>query len=156
MRRTRPGRHSGADGRWAARPDSRYRGAVEFLTNLKSWSDLNHVYARCDILLLPASFSNGNFTILEAMASGMGLVVSDRVVGIGKMVKDAENGFSCEPTAEEFVNRIERYIRQPELLKAHAAINRPLAEPLSADGTAKFFSEILHERFGNRCHHKRF
>lgn len=124
-------------------------GAVEFLTNLKSWSELNHVYARCDILLLPASFSNGNFTILEAMASGMGLVVSDRVLGIGKMVVDTENGFSCEPTTEAFLERIERYIRQPELFTVHAEINRPLVEPLSAQGTAKFFSRILHERLEN-------
>lgn len=123
-------------------------GAVEFLTNLKSWSDLYHVYGRSDILLLPAKFSNGNFTILEAMASGMGLVVSDRVLGIGKMVVDAENGFNCEPKVEAFVDRIERYILQPELFKVHAAINRPLVEPLSAQGTAKFFSEILHERLG--------
>jgi glycosyltransferase involved in cell wall biosynthesis len=125
-------------------------GAVEFLSNLKAWSDLDHVYARCDILLLPAIFSNGNFTILEAMASGMGLVVSDRVLGIGKMVADAENGFRCEPTTEAFLDRIERYIRQPNLLKAHAEINRPLVEPLSARGTAKDFFGILQERLGNR------
>lgn len=124
-------------------------GAVEFLTHLKSWSELNHVYARCDILLLPANFSNGNFTILEAMASGMGLVVSDRVLGIGKMVEDGVNGFSCEPTTEAFVNRIERYIRQPELFKVHAVHNRPVVEPLSARGTARFFSSILHERLKN-------
>jgi glycosyltransferase involved in cell wall biosynthesis len=123
--------------------------SVEFLTNLKSWSELNHVYARCDILLLPASFSNGNFTILEAMASGMGLVVSDRVLGIGKMIKDGVNGFSCEPTTEAFVDRIQRYILNPELFKVHAEHNRPLVEPLSARGTARFFSKMLCERFKN-------
>ena len=122
--------------------------AVEFLTNLKSWSDLNQVYARCDILLLPANFSNGNFTILEAMASGMGVVVSNKVLGIGKMVQDGSNGFYCEPTSEEFLNRIERYIEQPALLKIHAEINRRLVKPLSARGTAKFFSNILHEKMG--------
>ena len=116
---------------------------VEFLTNLKSWSELGHVYARCDILLLPANFSNGNFTILEAMASGMGVVVSNRVLGIGKMVRDGYNGFNCEPTTVSFVSRIERYIQQPNLFKVHTEINRPIVEPLSASGTAKFFSEIL-------------
>lgn len=123
-------------------------GAVEFLTNLKSWSELHKIYARCDILILPANFSNGNFTILEAMASGMGVVVSDRVLGIGKMVEDGKNGFNCEPTTETFLNRIERYIQQPELFRVHAEINRPLIEPLSAHGTAKFLAEILHERLG--------
>lgn len=122
--------------------------AVEFLTDIKSWSELHKVYARCDILILPANFSNGNFTILEAMASGMGVVVSDRVLGIGKMVEDGKNGFNCEPTTETFLNRIERYIQQPELFRVHAEINRPLVEPLSAWGTAKFFAEIVHERLG--------
>jgi glycosyltransferase involved in cell wall biosynthesis len=120
--------------------------SVEFLTDLNSWSELHMVYARCDILILPAEFSNGNFTILEAMASGMGVVISNRVLGIGKMVEDEKNGFNCEPTIEAFLNRIERYIQQPALLKVHAAINRPLVQPLSARGTAKFFFEILHER----------
>lgn len=117
--------------------------AVEFLTDLKTWSELSQVYARCDILLLPASFSNGNFTILEAMASGMGLVVSDRVLGIGKMVEDGYNGFNCESGTAAFVNRIENYISQPDLFKHHAIINRLLVEPLGAKGTAKFFNELL-------------
>lgn len=121
--------------------------AVEFLTDLQSWSDLNQVYAHCDILLLPASFSNGNFTILEAMASGMGLVVSDRVLGIGKMVQDGYNGFNCEPTAEAFLNRIEQYISNPKLFRVHAAVNRPLVEPLSARGTARDFFGQLEQSF---------
>jgi glycosyltransferase involved in cell wall biosynthesis len=119
--------------------------AVEFLTELKSWSELNEVYARCDILLLPASFSNGNFTILEAMASGMGIVVSDRVLGIGKIIQDGRNGFNCEPTTENFVSRIERYIRQPELFKLHAGINRPMVKPFGASGTASHFTKIIYQ-----------
>lgn len=46
------------------------------------------------------------------------------------------------------MNRIEHYIQQPDLFKVHAEINRPLVEPLSAWGTAKFFAEILYERLG--------
>lgn len=133
---------------WARIAELGIGDAVEFLTNLKSWSELHKVYARCDILILPANFSNGNFTILEAMASGMGVVVSERVLGIGKMVEDDRNGFSCEPTKEAFLKRIERYIQQPGLFKVHAEINRPLVEPLSARGTAKFFSNMLRERLG--------
>jgi hypothetical protein len=82
------------------------------------------------------------------MASGMGLVVSDRVLGIGKMVEDTKNGFSCEPTTRAFLDRIERYIKQPELFKVHAEINRPLVEPLCARGTANFFYKTVDERLG--------
>lgn len=120
--------------------------AVEFLTDLRSWSDLNEVYARSDVLLLPATFSNGNFTILEAMASGMGLVVSDRVMGIGKLVRDGHNGFNCRPTADEFVERINRYVTEPELLKAHAHMNREIVKPYSAQATAEFFYHTLKQR----------
>ena len=121
---------------------------VEFLANIKSWSELHKAYARSEILILPAHFSNGNFTIVEAMASGMGVVISDRVLGIGKMIEDGRNGFNCEPCVEAFLDRIERYIREPELFRVHAEINRPLVEPFSAKGTARFFSDILNERFG--------
>ena len=119
---------------------------VEFLTGLTSWRELHLVYARCDILLLPAIFSNGNFTILEAMASGMGLVVSDRVLGIGTLIEDGHNGFRCPPSTEAFLDRIDRYVRQPELLKAHALINRQLSMPHSAPGAAQHLVNILNRR----------
>lgn len=122
--------------------------SVKFLTNIPGWEHLHEVYARCDILLLPAHFSNGNFTILEAMASGMGIVISDQVLGIGKLIEDGVNGFACEPSTAAFLDRIERYITDPGLFTAHASINRNLAAPLSAEGTACFFVQIVSERFG--------
>jgi glycosyltransferase involved in cell wall biosynthesis len=121
---------------------------VRFLDDLSSWSDLPKVYASCDILILPAHFSNGNFTILEAMASGMGIIVSDKVLGIGKLIEDGRNGFSCAPTTEQFLERIESYIHQPEQFSVHASINRPLAMPYSARSTAELFHQILQERIG--------
>lgn len=120
--------------------------AVEFLTAIQSWEELHNVYARSDILILPAKFSNGNYTILEAMASGMGVVVSNRVLGIGQMIHDGENGFNCEPTTVEFVKRIEEYIGKPELFRDHAQINRQMVKPLSTHGTAEFFSKIVHKK----------
>jgi glycosyltransferase involved in cell wall biosynthesis len=112
--------------------------SVSFLTTISSWEQLNDVYRQADILLLPAKFSNGNFTILEAMASGMGIVISDQVLGIGGMVEDGKNGFRCEPTVDAFVERLETYIRKPDLLRTHALMNRPVVQPLSAAGTANF------------------
>jgi glycosyltransferase involved in cell wall biosynthesis len=122
--------------------------AVAFLTGIRSWDELDKVYEGSDILLLPARFSNGNFTILEAMASGMGIVVSDRVLGIGKLIEDGKNGFNCEPTVEAFCDRIERYLARPALFAEHAARNRPIAEPFSAEGTARFFHELFERRLG--------
>lgn len=120
--------------------------AVEFLTDIKRWDELHQVYARSDILLLPATFSNGNATILEAMASGMGIVVSDRVLGSGRMIVDGQNGFNCEPTEDAFCERIERYIADPSLFATHASINRDAVRPLTASGTAKAWADTLEQR----------
>lgn len=120
--------------------------AVDFLTGINKWADLPTVYKRSDILLLPAKFSNGNFTILEAMASGMGVIVSDKVLGIGGYLRDGINGFVCEPTTEAFTDRVERYINQPKLFREHAELNRTLVEPFSAQGTARDFAKILQSR----------
>ncbi|MGX1100441.1 glycosyltransferase family 4 protein [Amorphus sp. MBR-141] len=119
--------------------------AVEFLTDIATWDDLPKVYERSDVLLLPASFSNGNFTILEAMASGMGIVISNRVLGIGKLIEDGVNGFNCDPTTEAFVERLERYIADPSLFERHAALNRAIVAPLGAAGTARLYSDLFRE-----------
>lgn len=122
--------------------------SVSFLTEIKTWDDLPKIYEKADILILPANFSNGNFTILEAMASGMGIVISNRILGIGKMIENNRNGFNVEPNVLEFVSAIENYINDPGLFEEHAKINRPLVAPLSVKGTAKFFTAMLHERLG--------
>lgn len=74
-----------------------------------------------------AHFSNGNFTILEAMLSGMGIVISDKILGIDPLSKMALMAFAGEPTTDAFIGRIERYIADPDLFAKHAAINRPLS-----------------------------
>lgn len=118
---------------------------VQFLTELKTWESLYEVYRNSDIMILPAKFSNGNFSILEAMASGMGIVISENILGVGKMIKDGVNGYRCSLDLDEFIIRIENYIQDPILFKKHAEINKNLVEPLSIDGTAKYFFELLYK-----------
>ena len=117
--------------------------SVSFLTNIKSWDDLHKVYEQSDIMILPAIFSNGNFTIIEAMASGMGIVISNKILGVGNYIVDGINGFNCEPTEEAFFNGINKYIKDPELFEKHTIINRLKARPLSTKGTAKFFYSLI-------------
>lgn len=117
--------------------------SVEFLTGIRSWDDLPNVYQGSDIMILPASFSNGNFTILEAMASGMGIVISNRVLGLGKLIVDGVNGFNCEPEAAAFVDRIERYYSHPLLFQTHSVINRQKAVQYTPQGTAAHFFELV-------------
>ena len=65
---------------------------------------------------------------------------------LGKLIRDGENGFSCQPSMQAFVGRIDQYVQNPELLEVHAGINRPMMKPMSLDGTAEFFHGVIDAR----------
>lgn len=122
------------------------QGVAKFLDEIKSWNELHQVYAKCDLLLLPASFSNGNFTILEAMASGMGIVISENVLGIGLLVEDGKNGFRCAHNLPAYVDKINLYINDPSLIAKHEKINREIVKDYTVEATASKLSAICQER----------
>ena len=118
---------------------------VTFLDNIKNWNDLDEIYRRSDIMLLPAKFSNGNFTIIEAMASGMGIVISDKVLGVGNMIENNENGFKGTEDTATMKAAIKKYLEQPDLLHQHAVLNRGKVKHLGGAGTAQMYYELLQQ-----------
>jgi glycosyltransferase involved in cell wall biosynthesis len=119
--------------------DNSLGSAVSFIDSLKNWNDLGEIYKNSDILLLPALFSNGNFTIIEAQASGMGIVISNKVLGTNKI----RGGFICEPNVDSFVNCILEYINNPELFFVHANINREDVYKYSSSYVAKITKDMF-------------
>jgi len=119
---------------------------VHFLDDIKSWKDLGEVYRQCDIMILPALFSNGNRTIFEAMSSGMGIVISNKVLGdSGKAIVNNMNGFNLEPVKEDFVGAIRAYIENPALLKLHGEINKSRLKEFGPAETARLYHRLIHE-----------
>jgi glycosyltransferase involved in cell wall biosynthesis len=120
---------------------------VSFVTDrIKSWADMGRLYRESDILIFPATFSNGNFTIIEAMASGLGIVISDKVLGNDLYkLRDGDNGFVREPSRQAFLTAVQRYIDDPQLLKQHALVNREIVRPLGPAGTARHYFELIQE-----------
>jgi len=119
--------------------------SAKFLSDIKSWDEMPQVYRDADILLFPAKFSNGNLTILECMASGMGIIVSDQIQGQTDLISQGKGGFVCRAERSEFLVAIQQYIDNPSLLVSHAKINRELVRPLSAAGTAKLYAALIHQ-----------
>ena len=69
----------------------------------------------CDVLLYPTRADNLSLTCLDALACGVP-VISSRIGGQGEAVRDNINGFLCAPDRpEEFVERVERLVSDPEL-----------------------------------------
>ena len=117
--------------------------SVSFANDFNSWSDLHRLYEKCDVLFLPAKFSNGNYTVFEAMASGMGIVISDKVLGNGALITNEINGFKSDLSECQFASNIIKYIEKNELLNLHGRRNKTLVYEYGVDGTAILYSQIL-------------
>ena len=118
--------------------------SVEFLDNIRTWDDLSDVYAACDIMYLPAKFSNGNYTIAECRASGMGCVISDRI--LGKTTNELENahiGFVLPLDNDLFVEKVCWYIEHPETFADETVRNRERLRCLTHEETAKLYYNLL-------------
>jgi len=116
---------------------------VEFLDHIESWDKLHMEYQRSDIMIFPAISSNGNFTIMEAMASGMGIIISDKIRGVGSYIENGVNGFRLPPIEKEFVYAVSKFIDDPSLLIRFAEANRDKVKDLGSDGTAKLYFDLL-------------
>ncbi len=116
---------------------------VSFLKEIECWADLGNIYKNSDIVILPASYSNGNLSIFECGASGMGIVMSNKVNNMDREFINEENCFVCNLDRDEFVYAIEQYIKNPELLIAHGKRSRELLEPHRNHNNAKKYYELL-------------
>lgn len=120
--------------------------SVQFLDDIKTWDDLSSVYASCDIMYLPARFSNGNYTIAECRVSGMGCVVSDRILGTFTLeMKAAKAGFVLPLDKKLFVEKICWYIEHPEMFAREATINRAQLRYLTHEETANLYFNLIGE-----------
>ena len=116
---------------------------VKFLDKIDSWNNMNLIYKDADILILPATYSNGNGTIIEARASGMGIVISNQINHIKEHSIDGKNCFICNLNVDEFVEGIIKYIENPELLIEHGILSRKLVENRKNENYAKEYYMLL-------------
>ena len=116
---------------------------VKFLDTIDSWNNMHLVYKDSDILILPATYSNGNGTIIEARASGMGVVISNKINHIEQHSFNNKNCFICELKVEEFVDAISHYIEDPQLLINHGLLSRETVEFRKNTHIAKLYFETF-------------
>ena len=120
--------------------------SVEFLDGIKSWDDLGNVYKTSDIMLLPAKYSNGNYTIFECMVSGMACIVSENVLGTGPAKMRAIGAGRVLPLDEGvFTDAICEYIENPTLFADDARKSREGFSSLTMSGTARLYGKLFEE-----------
>lgn len=116
---------------------------VSFLEEINSWENMHLIYKGADLLVLPATYSNGNGTIIEAMASGMGIVISNKINNVAAHSIDQETCFICDLNVESFVSAITTYINNPELFEQHGLLSRKLVENRKNKHLAKSYYEKI-------------
>lgn len=117
---------------------------VEFLDYFKCWEDMGRLYSQCDIMYLPARWSNGNYSITECRASGMACVISDKVLGTnGPSMIENESGSVVPHEVGAFVDQICWYIEHPDEFARIAPINRKVLMPVTHAEKAKRYYSIF-------------
>ncbi|MDA3855137.1 MAG: glycosyltransferase family 4 protein [Candidatus Woesearchaeota archaeon] len=100
---------------------------------------LSKIYPNYDIFILP-SFNEGmSNTVLEAMAAGLGIIVTD-TGGTSELIKN--NGFIVKTAnSKEITKAIQKYLNDKNVLKIHSKKSRELAEKMSWETVAKKYYE---------------
>jgi glycosyltransferase involved in cell wall biosynthesis len=106
--------------RWVAEGVIEYAGFVR---------DIRALLANTTVFVLPSYYREGvPRTNLEALAMGLPVVTTDSV-GCRDTVRDGVNGFLIPPRdVLALEERLERYLRQPELAEIHGRASRAFAE----------------------------
>lgn len=116
---------------------------VQFLNGITSWDDLPSVYKEAHIGLFTATDSNGPNSLIECMASGTGIVLSDQIYNTEVYCKHDLNCYRLPLEVSKFVNALENYVLIDGLLKSHGKISKELVSERSVINTAKFYADII-------------
>lgn len=117
--------------------------AVRFLENIKAWDDLPAIYEQADIAIFTATDSNGPNALIECMASGMGVVLSDKISNTGEYAHHEVNCFISPLSVDDYVNYLSRYINKENLIAMHGQLAKEAVRNRSTKETAKFYYQII-------------
>lgn len=115
-----------------------------YTDSVNSWNDLPKIYTQSDIVFIPANTSNGPNTLIEGMAAGCGIVISDKILNTQAYFIDNKNGFIAQLTLSDCVDKLSKYIDDPIQLFEHGKLGREMVKNRSAEYTAKIYRNEIY------------
>lgn len=111
-------------------------------TGFVSREDMPAIYRQADIFVLPSQNEGMSIALLEAMASGLPVVVSD-TGGTAELVSDGENGYVV-PWADvpALTDVLARLVRDVELRQRMGDLNRQIAGRFSWSAMARAYLDL--------------
>jgi glycosyltransferase involved in cell wall biosynthesis len=108
--------------------------------------DLPEVYRAASVFVLPSMNEGVSNTVLEAMASGLPVLLTD-TGGTSELLASGENGFLIDATPESIARALQHYLREPQLEERQAAASRKRAESMSWAAAAQAYVELFDQHF---------
>jgi glycosyltransferase involved in cell wall biosynthesis len=153
-RRLQPGRGATLTlaGQWAL-PEKMRRGLPDSVHAAGSLprEDLEALYRRSSVLVLPSLADGFAMVATEAMAHGLPVIVT-RNVGAADLVREGENGWVLEPgDADALAERMQWCIEHPTELQAMREAAESTAGASGWDDYRKRLIRTICEHFGEPC-----
>ena len=117
------------------------RDKVNFL-GWKKLEELPDIYRSADIFILPSAMEGMASVTLQAIASGLPIIVS-RVAGNEDVLEEGYNGLSAQYNNPlDFADAIEKLIKQPELRKKMSRNSIEKSKQFTWESIAKKYLEL--------------
>ncbi len=101
----------------------------KYYTNITADTpQLLDIYRKCDVMILPTAADCSPNVAIEASAMGLAVIITD-IGATSEIVKDDVNGLLVPPPPkkEDIADKLLRYIKEPQLLRAHREAARKIA-----------------------------
>lgn len=111
--------------------------------------DVSTFFAKADVFILPSLYEGIPMTIIEAMASGLPIIASNRG-GIGDMITDGVDGILIEPDKTHFLDALKKLTVNEKLRKFLGLNARKKSMEFDSSSMAreylKLYSECLNDK----------
>ncbi|MEI6587756.1 MAG: glycosyltransferase family 4 protein [Candidatus Moraniibacteriota bacterium] len=101
-----------------------------------------HHHRAADVFVLPSDNEGMSNNMLEAMASGMPIIMTP-TGGADELIAEGVNGYIVKfRDSDDIAEKLEKLINNPELTKSMGVESRKIAEKMSWEGVAQKYFEV--------------
>jgi glycosyltransferase involved in cell wall biosynthesis len=133
---------------WIEEKESGIENMVTF-TGLLKGKDKLMAYTGSDIFVLPSYSENFGMVVIEAMACGIPVVISDKV-GLSKEIKERDVGIVVNTKAENLTEALKILLDDGELMKTFSDKGKKFAQNYNIENVAYMMIDVykeMHEGF---------